>query len=63
MSQPLQCAHCGETKSMEGFVQPSFDIIIGTILVKQGSPIRIECARAAGYDVPVQERYEFTVRF
>ena len=41
-------------------MQPSFDIIIGIVLVKKGSPIRIECARAAGYDVPSAEGFLFS---
>jgi hypothetical protein len=52
MSGPIACAHCGETKSWEGFLRVVSPGLLGGVFVAAGSDVRVECCRAAGVYVP-----------
>lgn len=64
---PLKCAHCGETRSREGFVALTEEAIIsgpdvfgGSRWLPRGALLRIECARELGAAIPETTSYLIT---
>lgn len=69
MIEPLKCAHCGETKSREGFVALTEPASLPNpgwtrnVLHPAGAVLRIECARGFGAIIPETTGYLIKATF